>query len=412
MAGLDARLLLIESRMFVLASLSKSCRTDLPSWKTGGVDLATRPHLRCRRTTEISRRARVCAGDLPRPGERSNSPSSRPKNGTRCDRHARGRCDDYLYGPNSEPVEQVNLSSSTPTYLTYTPSDSSWLATNNAGQQVAFWRYDAFGNLATGTPDSPFGYSGQYTDASTGLVNDRARFYESQTGSFTTRDPAFAATDQAYAYASQDPVNQGDPSGQSRSVDEEQGWNVPYISDQDFTFGITIPHMDEADLEAIVLTADPNPLDALLTEVCGVNGVGCQSHWESLANPDHGFLLPLDSDTNHGPTFDYEIQSSVVSISDVLPEKNEPVPEVPEPDNGTYLPPINPNDGEGDGDGDGIDGEAYYSPCGTGAGNTILTSTGSLPSFGGDVGYSLGLRWSGGYSSYKSPSLHQPGASP
>jgi RHS repeat-associated protein len=107
----------------------------------------------------------------------------------------------------------VNLSSSTPTYLTYTPSDSSWLATNNAGQQVAFWRYDAFGNLATGTPDSPFGYSGQYTDASTGLVNDRARFYESQTGSFTTRDPAFSSTDQAYQYASGDPINRGDPGG-------------------------------------------------------------------------------------------------------------------------------------------------------------------------------------------------------
>ena len=121
---------------------------------------------------------------------------------------------DYIYGPNNEPVEQISLSSSTPTYLTYTPSDSSWLATNNAGQQVAFWRYDAFGNLATGTPDSPFGYSGQYTDASTGLVNDRARFYESQTGSFTTRDPDFSSTDQAYAYASQDPVNGSDPSGQ------------------------------------------------------------------------------------------------------------------------------------------------------------------------------------------------------
>jgi RHS repeat-associated protein len=120
---------------------------------------------------------------------------------------------DYIYGPDNEPVEQVALSSSMPTYLTYTSSDSSWLATNNAGQQVAFWRYDAFGNLATGTPDSPFGYSGQYTDASTGLVNDRARFYESQTGSFTTRDPAFSSTDQAFAYASQDPVDSSDPTG-------------------------------------------------------------------------------------------------------------------------------------------------------------------------------------------------------
>ena len=120
---------------------------------------------------------------------------------------------DYIYGPNNEPVEQVALSSSTPTYLTYTPSDSSWLATNNAGQEVAFWRYDAFGNLASGTPASPFGYSGQYTDSSTGLVNDRARFYESQTGSFTTRDPAFSTTDTAYTYSGGDPVNGSDPTG-------------------------------------------------------------------------------------------------------------------------------------------------------------------------------------------------------
>jgi RHS repeat-associated protein len=125
---------------------------------------------------------------------------------------------DYIYGPTGEPVEQVNLSSSTPTYLAYTASDSSWLATNNAGQQVAFWRYDAFGNLATGTPDSPFGYSGQYSDASTGLVNDRARFYESQTGGFTTRDPAFASTDTAYTYAAGDPVNNSDPSGLCKST--------------------------------------------------------------------------------------------------------------------------------------------------------------------------------------------------
>ncbi len=160
---------------------------------------------------------------------------------------------DYIYGPNNEPVEQVNLSSSTPTYLTYTPSDSSRLATNNAGQQVAFWRYDAFGNLATGTPDSPFGYSGQYTDASTGLVNDRARFYESQTGSFTTRDPAFSATDQAYAYADGDAVNRSDPSGDnalsgpavsdgcngSNHATCEQAWNqsssdILQLQDQEF----------------------------------------------------------------------------------------------------------------------------------------------------------------------------------
>jgi RHS repeat-associated protein len=122
---------------------------------------------------------------------------------------------DYVYGPSGTPVEQVALATSTPTYLTYTASDSSWLSTNQAGDETGFWRYDAFGTLALGTPTSPFGYSGQYTDASTGFVNDTARWYQAQTGGFTTRDPAFASTDTAYSYAGDDPVNESDPSGQA-----------------------------------------------------------------------------------------------------------------------------------------------------------------------------------------------------
>jgi RHS repeat-associated protein len=120
---------------------------------------------------------------------------------------------DYVYGPSDTPVEQVNLATSSPTYMTYTPSNSSWLTTNQAGDETGFWRYDAFGNLALGTPTSAFGYAGQYTDATTGLSNMRARWYEPQVGSFTTRDPEFATTDTAYTYAGGDPVNGSDPTG-------------------------------------------------------------------------------------------------------------------------------------------------------------------------------------------------------
>lgn len=44
-------------------------------------------------------------------------------------------------------------------------------------------------------------------------MNDRARWYQAQTGGFTTRDPAFASTDTAYTYANADPVNETDPTG-------------------------------------------------------------------------------------------------------------------------------------------------------------------------------------------------------
>jgi RHS repeat-associated protein len=108
-----------------------------------------------------------------------------------------------------------------PVFLTYVPADSSWLITSGSGVELAFYGYDAFGNLAFGSQLSPFGYAGQYKDTSTqssGFYDMRARWYQSQTGEFTTRDPDFNETDQAYAYAGDDPVNGSDPSGQCVSL--------------------------------------------------------------------------------------------------------------------------------------------------------------------------------------------------
>jgi RHS repeat-associated protein len=120
---------------------------------------------------------------------------------------------DYVYGPGSTPVEQVNLATNAPTFLVYTSVSSTFAATNSAGDLIGFWGYDAYGNLSYGASVSAFGYAGQYTDVGSGLSNMRARFYQSQTGGFTTRDPAFAATDTSYGYAGGDGVNNTDPTG-------------------------------------------------------------------------------------------------------------------------------------------------------------------------------------------------------
>jgi len=119
----------------------------------------------------------------------------------------------YIYGPSDTPVEQISLATSAPTYLDYVTGSQTYVATNLAGDLLGFWGYDAYGNLSFGTPDSPFGYAGQYMDAASGLSNMRARFYQSQTGEFTTRDPLFAVTDTAYGYANGDGVNGSDPTG-------------------------------------------------------------------------------------------------------------------------------------------------------------------------------------------------------
>ncbi|HUB69610.1 MAG TPA: RHS repeat-associated core domain-containing protein [Acidimicrobiales bacterium] len=129
---------------------------------------------------------------------------------------------DYVYGPGTTPVEQVALSTSTPTYLSYDQTDGTWLSTNAAGEETGFWGYDAFGTLSFGTPTSGFGYAGQYTDASTGLSDMRARWYEAGSGEFTSVDPDLAETDQPYAYAGDDPVNSSDPSGLATAA--TNGW--------------------------------------------------------------------------------------------------------------------------------------------------------------------------------------------
>ncbi|MHB8320057.1 MAG: DUF6531 domain-containing protein [Acidimicrobiales bacterium] len=128
--------------------------------------------------------------------------------------------DYFIYGPGSTPVEQYNITtsppSSNPTFLTYFKPSDSWLVTNLTGQVTNVAGYDAGGNLSNGSPGTIFGYQGQYQDTSTnttGFTNMRARWYDTQSGVFTSVDPAISSTNQPYQFANGDPVNNSDPSG-------------------------------------------------------------------------------------------------------------------------------------------------------------------------------------------------------
>jgi RHS repeat-associated protein len=125
---------------------------------------------------------------------------------------------DYLYGPNDKPIEQINISVGTTTYLQQDREGSTRLITNSSGAVVATKSYDAYGNVvaATGTATSPFGYTGEYTDFS-GLIYLRARYYDPATAQLLTRDPDVGATHAPYTYAGGNPVNLTDPTGERPS---------------------------------------------------------------------------------------------------------------------------------------------------------------------------------------------------
>lgn len=68
-----------------------------------------------------------------------------------------------------------------------------------------------------GVPADPFGFSGQYLDATSGLVHLRARQYDPTSGRFTAVDPLPPQVGQpctsTYVYAKDDPIGRVDPTG-------------------------------------------------------------------------------------------------------------------------------------------------------------------------------------------------------
>jgi RHS repeat-associated protein len=95
------------------------------------------------------------------------------------------------------------------------------------GQVSLAQGYDPFGNQleVAGLVDSGFGYTGEQTDASTGLVFLRARYYGSEVGRFLSKDPSpgdrFRPQSlNGWNYVEGNPVNRVDPTGFQTECDE------------------------------------------------------------------------------------------------------------------------------------------------------------------------------------------------
>jgi RHS repeat-associated protein len=123
----------------------------------------------------------------------------------------------YIYGPENLPVEQIaNNTEETTLYLHHDQQGSTRLLTNGKGESETAYTYNPYGTLdvSTGAATTPLRYSGQYTNADTGLIYLQARVYDPSTAQFLSVDPAVEATGEPYTYAEGSPLSNEDPTGE------------------------------------------------------------------------------------------------------------------------------------------------------------------------------------------------------
>lgn len=87
---------------------------------------------------------------------------------------------------------------------------------DTGGNQKVSYTYDPYGNVVntpSGLVANQFRFGGQYQDAESGMYYLRARYLDTTTGQFISRDPMIDSTREPYAYAADTPLDNHDPSG-------------------------------------------------------------------------------------------------------------------------------------------------------------------------------------------------------
>jgi RHS repeat-associated protein len=119
----------------------------------------------------------------------------------------------YVYGIGNQPIERI--SGTAVEHYHQDQLGSTRAITDSGGNVIATYAYGEFGDLesSTGSTTPGLGFAGEYTDAESGLVYLRGRYFEPSSGQFLSRDPMEPFTRSAYAYASSNPLNFTDPLG-------------------------------------------------------------------------------------------------------------------------------------------------------------------------------------------------------
>lgn len=120
----------------------------------------------------------------------------------------------YLYGPGGAPIEQIGAAGSA--WFVHDQVGSTRALLDGSGAVAGTYTFTPYGVAAhSGTATTPLQFTGQFTDAESGLVYLRARFYDPATALFLTVDPKVDQTHAPYAYTSDNPLNLTDITGLS-----------------------------------------------------------------------------------------------------------------------------------------------------------------------------------------------------
>lgn len=129
----------------------------------------------------------------------------------------------YVYGA-ADTNNRISVEKGTETsYYLYDGRGSVSGLQSMGGTLTNSYRYDAYGNLTSGTPDGVnyYGYNAESTNTKTELQYLRARYYDAETGRFTTEDKDLGTTENPltrnrYVYVLDNPLNYYDPTGRKR----------------------------------------------------------------------------------------------------------------------------------------------------------------------------------------------------
>lgn len=121
---------------------------------------------------------------------------------------------DYLNGPGVDnKLRQTNASVSS--YLLSDHLGSTRAQTDASGNVSSTDTYDSFGSVTSASSPTRYSYTGRESDADTGLMYYRARWYDPNQGRFMSEDPVgfVGRSINLYSYVANNPIQYVDPSG-------------------------------------------------------------------------------------------------------------------------------------------------------------------------------------------------------